>query len=77
MVSENNATLIDILSLIFARAAELGVLAPQFLTFTCGHFTQIVGCFAASHVALLAPLPPNCISVLLPLNLCDVLTANL
>ena len=32
MESENNATLIDTLSLIFARAAELGALAPQFLT---------------------------------------------
>ena len=77
MESENNATLIDTLSLIFARAAELGALAPQFLTFTCGHFARIVGCFAASHAATPAPLPANCISVPPPLNLCDVSTANL
>ena len=31
MESENNATLIDTLSLIFARAAELGALAPPIL----------------------------------------------
>ena len=77
MESENNATLIDTLSLIFARAAELGALAPQFLTFTWGHFVQIVGCFAASHAVMPAPLLPNCISVPPPLNLCDVSTANL
>ena len=26
-----------------------GPLAPQFLTFARGHFTRIIGCFAASH----------------------------
>ena len=39
-----------------------GALAPQFLTFAHGHFTWIIGCFAASHAS-----PPNRISVPPPL----------
>ena len=77
MESENNATLIDTLSLIFARAAELGALAPPILDLhmrTLRANSRLLRSLSRGHAG---PPPPNCISVPPRLNLCDVSTANL
>ena len=58
----------EFVAITSARVVEPGGYSPplQFLTFACGHFTQIIDFFTASH----AQQPPHHISVPLSLNLC-------